>query len=117
MISPISQPGGRPNCEGSAAPWETSVPPIRGGGKKRRGQDYRRKGRRTTSFSLGFPNQLEYIPFEYQKYFKAHAEKLLGVVSDAARLSVALAFAMIGGAVAVFTVSSTYDAACPTSGC
>jgi hypothetical protein len=32
-------------------------------------------------------------------------------------IAVALAFAMIGGAVAVFTVSSTYVAACPTTGC
>ena len=31
------------------------------------------------------PSQLEYIPIEYEKHFKAHAEKVLGVVSDAAK--------------------------------
>ena len=31
--------------------------------------------------------QLEYTPIEYQKYSKAHAEKVLGVVSDAAKLA------------------------------
>src|SRR5246500_2163200 len=29
--------------------------------------------------------QLEYTPIEYQKYSKVHAEKVLGVVSDAAK--------------------------------
>ena len=33
------------------------------------------------------PNQLEYTPIEYQKYSKVHAEKVLGVVSDAAKLA------------------------------
>ena len=33
------------------------------------------------------PSQLEYTPVEYQKYSKAHAEKVLGVVSDAAKLA------------------------------
>jgi hypothetical protein len=32
-------------------------------------------------------------------------------------IALALAFAMIGGAVAVFTVSSTYVASYPTNGC
>ena len=31
--------------------------------------------------------QLEYTPIEYQKYSKAHAEKVLGIVSDAAKLA------------------------------
>ena len=31
--------------------------------------------------------QLEYTPIEYQKYSKAHAEKVLGVVLDAAKLA------------------------------
>jgi nucleotide-binding universal stress UspA family protein len=31
------------------------------------------------------PNQLEYTPIEYEKYSKAHAEKVLGVVSAAAK--------------------------------
>ena len=31
--------------------------------------------------------QLEYTPIEYQKYSKAHAEKVLGVDSDAAKLA------------------------------
>ena len=33
------------------------------------------------------PSQLEYTPIEYQKYSKAHAEKVLGIVSDAAKLA------------------------------
>ncbi len=33
------------------------------------------------------PNQLEYTPIEYEKHFKAHAAKVLGVVSDAAKLA------------------------------
>jgi nucleotide-binding universal stress UspA family protein len=33
------------------------------------------------------PSQLEYTPIEYQRYSKAHAEKVLGVVSDAAKLA------------------------------
>jgi nucleotide-binding universal stress UspA family protein len=32
-----------------------------------------------------YPNQLEYTPIEYQKHSKAHAERLLGVVSAAAK--------------------------------
>jgi nucleotide-binding universal stress UspA family protein len=31
------------------------------------------------------PSQLEYTPIEYQKYSKAHAEKVLGVVSAVAK--------------------------------
>ena len=31
------------------------------------------------------PSQLEYTPIEYQKYSKAQANKVLGVVSDAAK--------------------------------
>ena len=31
--------------------------------------------------------QLEYTPIEYQKYSKAHAEKVLGTVSDHAKLA------------------------------
>jgi nucleotide-binding universal stress UspA family protein len=31
------------------------------------------------------PSQLEYIPIEYEKHSKAHANKLLGVVSAAAK--------------------------------
>ena len=31
------------------------------------------------------PNQLEYTPIEYEKHSKAHAEKVLGVVSAAAK--------------------------------
>jgi hypothetical protein len=31
------------------------------------------------------PDQLEYTPIEYQKHSKAHAEKVLGVVSAAAK--------------------------------
>jgi len=33
------------------------------------------------------PSQLEYTPIEYEKYSKAYAERVLGVVSDAARLA------------------------------
>ena len=33
------------------------------------------------------PSQLEYTPIEYEKYSKAHAERVLGVVSDAAKLA------------------------------
>jgi nucleotide-binding universal stress UspA family protein len=33
------------------------------------------------------PSQLEYTPIEYRKYSKDHAEKVLGVVSDAAKLA------------------------------
>jgi len=33
------------------------------------------------------PSQLEYTPIEYQKYARAHAEKVLGAVSDAAKLA------------------------------
>ena len=33
------------------------------------------------------PSQLEYTPIEYQRYSKAHAEKVLGVVCDAVRLA------------------------------
>ena len=33
------------------------------------------------------PSQLEYTPIEYEKHFKAHAAKVLGVVSDAAKLA------------------------------
>ena len=33
------------------------------------------------------PNQLEYTPIEYQRHSKAHAEKVLGAVSDAAKLT------------------------------
>ena len=31
------------------------------------------------------PSQLEYTPIEYQKYVKAHAEKVLGIVSASAK--------------------------------
>ena len=31
------------------------------------------------------PSQLEYTPIEYEKYSKAHAEKVLGAVSAAAK--------------------------------
>ena len=31
------------------------------------------------------PSQVEYTPIEYQKYSKAHAEKVLGAVSAAAK--------------------------------
>jgi nucleotide-binding universal stress UspA family protein len=33
------------------------------------------------------PSQLEYTPIEYKKHTEAHAEKVLGAVSDAARLA------------------------------
>ncbi len=33
------------------------------------------------------PSQLEYTPIEYKKYAEAHAEKVLGIVSDAAKLA------------------------------
>jgi len=33
------------------------------------------------------PSQLEYTPIEYEKHAKAHAEKVLGTVSDAAKLA------------------------------
>ena len=33
------------------------------------------------------PSQLEYTPIEYKKHAEAHAEKVLGIVSDAAKLA------------------------------
>jgi nucleotide-binding universal stress UspA family protein len=33
------------------------------------------------------PNQLEYTPIEYEKHAKAHTDKVLGLVSDAAKLA------------------------------
>jgi len=87
-------------CQGKQV-WSTAIssPPPPGlptrtardpGDPQRQGdrcQDYRRNGHRAVPFALGVSESTRIYPIEYQKHWKTHAEKVLSVVSAAAKLA------------------------------